>query len=482
MPKLSDYLYYLVHIQELRSIIQWKVWHNPVHERDESKEPDSLKKCFYFLDKTSRSFSAVIKELHPELLVPICLFYLILRGLDTVEDDMTIPLEKKEPLLRNFQNLLEKDGWTFTENGPNEKDRELLVQFNVVIEEFKKIKPVYRTIIKDITKKMGDGMADYANNAEHNINGVNTVKDYELYCHYVAGLVGEGLTRLFVEGGLANPALLQRPELMESMGQFLQQVNIIRDIREDLDDKRRFWPKEIWSQYVSKFEDLFKPENQELALSCSSEMILTALNRADECLYYLAGIKDQSVFNFCAIPQSMAIATLEVCFRNPDVFKKNVKISKGQACQLMVESTQNLQMVCDVFKRYVRKIHKKNNPKDPNFLKISIACGKIEQFIESIFPSQTAKGGVVSGKIVSPEQEAKERAEREEAKWDMIYMGIAVFLTLFIISAFMVGIAWFAGARFDIAFDQIRNTLFGSGSPDSLDTGKLLRNHDHGEL
>ena len=326
---------------------------------------------------TSRSFSAVIKELHPELLVPICLFYLILRGLDTVEDDMTIPLEKKEPLLRNFQNLLEKDGWTFTENGPNEKDRELLVQFNVVIEEFKKIKPVYRTIIKDITKKMGDGMADYANNAEHNINGVNTVKDYELYCHYVAGLVGEGLTRLFVEGGLANPALLQRPELMESMGQFLQQVNIIRDIREDLDDKRRFWPKEIWSQYVSKFEDLFKSENQELALSCSSEMILTALNRADECLYYLAGIKDQSVFNFCAIPQSMAIATLEVCFRNPDVFKKNVKISKGQACQLMVESTQNLQMVCDVFKRYVRKIHKKNNPKDPNFLKISIACGKV---------------------------------------------------------------------------------------------------------
>jgi len=385
-------------------------------------------------------------------------------------------------LLRNFQNVLEKDGWTFTENGPNEKDRELLVQFNVVIEELKKIKPAYRTIIKDITKKMGDGMADYANNAEHNINGVNTVKDYELYCHYVAGLVGEGLTRLFVEGGLANPALLQRPELMESMGQFLQQVNIIRDIREDQDDKRRFWPKEIWSQYVSKFEDLFKPENQELALNCSSEMILTALNRADECLYYLAGIKDQSVFNFCAIPQSMAIATLEVCFRNPDVFKKNVKISKGQACQLMVESTQNLQMVCDVFKRYVRKIHKKNNPKDPNFLKISIACGKIEQFIESIFPSQTAKGGVVSGKIVSPEQEAKERAEREEAKWDMIYMGIAVFLTLFIISTFMVGIAWFAGARFDIAFDQIRNTLFGSGSPDSLDTGKLLRNHDHGEL
>jgi farnesyl-diphosphate farnesyltransferase len=354
-----------------------KVWHNPVHERDESKETENLKRCFYFLNMTSRSFAAVILELHPELLVPVALFYLILRGLDTVEDDMTIPLAKKEPILRDFYNLLEKDGWNFNDNGPNEKDRQLLVEFNVVIEEFKQIKPAYREIIKDITKRMGNGMADYANNAEHNVNGVNTVKDYELYCHYVAGLVGEGLTRLFVEAGLANEALLKKPELMESMGQFLQQVNITRDIKEDLDDGRRFWPREIWSKHVDKFEDLFKPENKEKALATSSEMILTALTRADDCLYYLAGLREQSVFNFCAIPQSMAIATLETCFQNYAIFQKNVKITKGDACQLMIESTQNLELVCDVFKRYARKIHKKNNPNDPNFLKISITLGRV---------------------------------------------------------------------------------------------------------
>ena len=354
-----------------------KVWHNPVHERQEALESESLKRCFYFLDMTSRSFAAVILELHPELLVPVALFYLVLRGLDTVEDDMTIPLEKKEPILRNFHDILEQDGWTFTENGPNEKDRQLLVEFNVVIEEFKKVKPAYKEIIKDITKRMGNGMADYANNAEHNIHGVNTIKDYELYCHYVAGLVGEGLTRLFVEGGLANAALLKRPELMESMGQFLQQVNITRDIKEDLDDGRRFWPKEIWSKHVDKFEDMFKPENKEKALNASSEMILTALTRADDCLYYLAGLREQSVFNFCAIPQSMAIATLSACFQNYDIFRKNVKITKGEACQLIVDSSQNLQLVCDVFRRYARKIHKKNNPHDPNFLKISITLGKV---------------------------------------------------------------------------------------------------------
>ena len=320
----------------------------------------------------------MIQELHPELLVPVALFYLILRGLDTIEDDMTISLEEKDPLLRDFHKVIEKEEWSYNGCGPREKDRELLIQFSNVIEEFRTIKPVYRDIIRDITEKMGNGMADYCHNAEHNANGVNSIQDYDLYCHYVAGLVGNGLTRLFVESGLANPALLQRPQLQESMGLFLQKTNIIRDIKEDHDDKRRFWPKEIWSKHVDKFDDLFKPENKEAALNCSSEMVLNSLYHADECLFYLAGIKEQSVFNFAAIPQAMAIATLELTFRNPKIFKENTKITKGEACRIMTKSTQNLQVLCEVFKTYIRKIHRKNTPRDPNFLKISIQCGKVE--------------------------------------------------------------------------------------------------------
>jgi farnesyl-diphosphate farnesyltransferase len=399
----------------------------------------SSRVCFDFLDKTSRSFSAVIQELHPELLLPICLFYLILRGLDTIEDDTSIPAATKTPLLRDFHNKLEEDGWGFTGNRLEEKDRELLVQFKHVITEFKKIKPAYRETIKDITKKMGNGMADYINNAEFNEVGVDKVEDYDLYCHYVAGLVGEGLTRLFVESGYGNKALLDRPHLHESMGLFLQKTNIIRDIKEDFDDNRKFYPREIWSRHVDKFEDLFKPENQIAALNCSSEMVLNALQHADECLFYLAGLKEQSVFNFCAIPQSMAIATLELCFRNPKIFKQNVKITKGQACQLMVDSTQNLKLVCEVFRRHIRKIHKKNVPQDPNFLKISITCGKVEQFIESIFPSQRPEDARRSqpGELKTIKALEKE-AQEKEAKNDMFWMIMAMLFMLTIVSVSMV--------------------------------------------
>jgi farnesyl-diphosphate farnesyltransferase len=446
MPSIGTIAYYLVHVQELRSIIQWSVWHNPVHERDETKESATLKECFHQLNLTSRSFAAVIQELHPELLVPVCLFYLVLRGLDTIEDDMTIDIETKEPLLRDFHKHLEDESWTFDGNGPNEKDRELLVKFDNVAIEFNKVKEEYRSIIKDICKRMGNGMADYAKDAEHNKQGIQTIKGYEMYCHYVAGLVGEGLTRLFVEAKLANPVLLQRPELMESMGQFLQQTNIIRDIREDHEDRRYFWPKEVWSKYVPTLPDLFKPENRELALQCQSEMVLIALQRADECLFYMAGVKEQSVFNFVAIPQSMAIATLELCFQNYTMFERNIKITKGSACALMTRSTQNLQLVYEVFREYARKIHRKNRPQDPHFLDISIACAKIEQFIEGIFPTQTARtlpqqqGGqtVVGRPAEDPEAKAKREKEESEAKWDVFYIMLATMVTLLIITGFMV--------------------------------------------
>ena len=97
--------------------------------------------------------------------------------------------------------------------GENEADRQLLVEFDVVITEFGMVDEKYREVIKDITKRMGNGMADYANNAAHNLNGIDTLADFDLYCYYVAGLVGEGLTRLFISSEKENPKLNEAHDL-----------------------------------------------------------------------------------------------------------------------------------------------------------------------------------------------------------------------------------------------------------------------------
>ena len=55
------------------------------------------------------SFSIVIQQLPRQLQDSICVFYLVLRALDTVEDDMSIPVEQKVPVLRRFhQHISER--------------------------------------------------------------------------------------------------------------------------------------------------------------------------------------------------------------------------------------------------------------------------------------------------------------------------------------------------------------------------------------
>ncbi|KAI8638358.1 farnesyl-diphosphate farnesyltransferase [Parasitella parasitica] len=350
----------------------------------------SKKRCYDFLNMTSRSFAAVIQELDEQLRDAVCLFYLILRGLDTIEDDMTLDLDRKVGLLKSFDQIIYKKGWTFNENGPNEKDRALLVHFDVVIDEFLRLKPEFQDVIANITKLMGNGMADYATGEHRENTSVATIKDFDLYCHYVAGLVGYGLSDLFAASGLESEEIAKDKDLSNSMGLFLQKTNIIRDYREDLDDGRQFWPREIWGKYADKFNDFIKPENKLKAQYCLSNMVLNVLNDVPQVLTYLSKLRNQSVFNFCAIPQVMAISTLALVFNNLDIYQRNIKIRKGEAVKLILDST-DMDNVVSIFRKYVFEISRKNEATDPNFMEISMAIGRIEQWIAANYkPSPRA--------------------------------------------------------------------------------------------
>ena len=93
--------------------------------------------------------------------------------------------------------------------------------------------------------------------------GTADLRAYAAYCHAVAGLVGEGLTEIFVGRGYEGVELCGQGEhawpfckppaecggrtlgLANSMGLFLQKTNIIRDYLEDYADGRAFWPQEM---------------------------------------------------------------------------------------------------------------------------------------------------------------------------------------------------------------------------------------------
>ena len=159
----------LTHPLEFRTLLQFYLYHEQKRDIKAIQEHptsgwdrDSMKRCWHFLDLTSRSFAAVIKELEGDLARTIALFYLVLRGLDTIEDDMTIPGDVKQPILRKFHELTVTPGWKYDGCVPDEKDRRLLVEYDTVVSELNLLDPKYKAVIIDITEKMASGMADYA--------------------------------------------------------------------------------------------------------------------------------------------------------------------------------------------------------------------------------------------------------------------------------------------------------------------------------
>lgn len=243
--------------------------------------------------------------------------------------------------------------------GGTAAEKQLLEEFDKVIHCFLDLSVKYRKVIQEITAKMGKGMADFTQKT------VETVKDWDLYCYYVAGLVGVGLSKMFAASGLEDKSLGETEEMSISMGLFLQKTNIIRDYLEDINSSRIFWPKAIWTKYSNKLENFKDKENEGKALECLNDLITNALEHLPNVFDYLSRLKDPRIFNFCAIPQIMAMGTLSLCYDNPDVFSSVVKMRRGESAQIIL-SMNGMNSVYSFFWNYLTFLDSKIRPEDPN--------------------------------------------------------------------------------------------------------------------
>ncbi|CAA2981020.1 squalene synthase [Olea europaea subsp. europaea] len=313
--------------------------------------------CYTLLHKVSRSFALVIQQLDTDLRDAVCVFYLVLRALDTVEDDTSIHTEVKVPILETFHRHVYDREWHFS---CGTKDYKVLMdQFHHVSTAFLELGRSYQEAIEDITRKMGAGMAKFI------CKEVETGDDYDEYCHYVAGLVGLGLSKLFHASGKED---LASDTLSNSMGLFLQKTNIIRDYLEDINEipkSRMFWPREIWSKYVSKLEELKYEENSVKAVQCLNDMVTNALAHVDDCLKYMSALQDPAIFRFCAIPQIMAIGTLAMCYNNIQVFRGVVKMRRGLTAKVIAR-TKTMSDVYGAFYDFSCLLQSKVDNNDPN--------------------------------------------------------------------------------------------------------------------
>lgn len=342
-------IFYMVQVKMGAGKIRYK-FPQPLREL---VDLESREFCYAALNKVSRSFAYVIQILPEDLRDVVCVFYLVLRALDTVEDDMTLENSTKLPLLLDFHKKLDLKEWSVDKIGLKDDEIVLLENFTHVLALYHSLPKIYREVIQDITKKMGKGMHDFTDKVV-----VTTLEEWDLYCHYVAGLVGHGLSALFSASGHESQDLKDQLKLSNSMGLFLQKTNIIRDYHEDLVDQRTFWPEEIWKIYASSLDWFAKNPKSEKSRQCLNHLICNAMSHAIDSLEYMSSLKNPNIFRFCGIPQVMAMATMDLIYDNEDVFRKTIKIRKGLTAKIMM-TTDSVVIFKEYFHHFAASIEQK---------------------------------------------------------------------------------------------------------------------------
>jgi len=211
---------------------------DPVHPQTVSLE-ERIRFQQPHLERVSRSFAYGIARLEPRLRAAVGLGYLVCRLLDTVEDAQWASSSDQLQAFHDFERFVTgmatdraairawADRFPHTISGG---ERLLLEDAAEVFAQFSSQDAHDRRAMLNPVLSMSRGMASFSTQGFRIVD----LTDLNLYCFFVAGVVGELLTGL-VEEDLRPNGLDSIWELGTHFGLFLQKVNVLKD--QDGDEK-----------------------------------------------------------------------------------------------------------------------------------------------------------------------------------------------------------------------------------------------------
>ncbi|HNZ67399.1 MAG TPA: squalene/phytoene synthase family protein, partial [Planctomycetota bacterium] len=232
---------------------------------DESKQY-----CEDMLPLVSRTFAIGIEALDKPLTTQIGVGYLICRILDTLEDtnqadtNMRIQLleraaielctSQRDSLLSAFNNNFPKDQY-------QGNDIDLLHGTHKVMEVYDTFPENIQDAIKECVRKMAQGMAKtIAREKNHKLQGLTDLPDLDQYCYYVAGTVGEFLTKAFADSRESiTPKIqkqMQEREIDFALG--LQLTNILKGILGDNERGVIYLPRTVLQKHNINIENFLQ--------------------------------------------------------------------------------------------------------------------------------------------------------------------------------------------------------------------------------
>lgn len=210
------------------------------------------------LPKVSRTFALTIPQLPARLSAVVANAYLLCRIADTIEDEPGLTIQQKFHYERAFIEVVagrlsaesfSRDLAGLLTDQTLEAEHDLVRNLPLVLQVFERMNPVQQDAILDCLRVMGRGM--YLFQREASLNGLATREDLNRYCYCVAGVVGEMLTKFFIDFDASLEA--QRTILLQlsvSTGIGLQLTNILKD-RWDDEQRGVCWlPRDLFTQHA----------------------------------------------------------------------------------------------------------------------------------------------------------------------------------------------------------------------------------------
>lgn len=297
---------------------------------------EPMKYAREILKKVSRSFALTIPMLDNEIKDEVLLAYLQDRILDNFEDEIYPPdLKLQQEMMDRVSRIFSPAEYDRSSDFAIIKEKSSLIEKDSLQELTENIDLIYRgyqsfdSMIQEISHKwlqeMNQGMQKYLGKK------VETFAELDEYCYYVAGTVGGFLTETIIykfEIEAQNEKILM--DNFNQAGLFLQKVNLIRDIREDLESRdKHFWP--LKDLGISE-KELADPRYEEQALAALEQMLADLKTHipALEKYYQALPAELKGYKKFFAVNNALGLATMDKLRNNPDVFygNKPVKTSK----------------------------------------------------------------------------------------------------------------------------------------------------------
>jgi farnesyl-diphosphate farnesyltransferase len=256
------------------------------------------------LQKTSRTFALSIPALPEPTRREVTVAYLLFRIADTFEDAYQWPPEERIAALREFEALLSahrpeeslrvSKAWSAARPAEHEGYIELIDEVPFVLEAFFALSPAAIEPIRSHVIRSSEGMGEFVGRTLDGKLRLGSVEELKRYCYFVAGIVGEMLTELFLLGrpSLAPSAGPLR-ERAATFGEALQLVNILKDADDDAAEGRQYLPPRVPSREV------FGIARRDLDVAGEYIGLLTE------------GSAPRGIVEFCALPVALARATLD---------------------------------------------------------------------------------------------------------------------------------------------------------------------------